>query len=383
MIAAALGACTLALLAAGCGSSGGSGTSAAPGLDAAGEAVLSACTGKIGVIAPFSGTDDADAIQMNWARVSLENFNRAHGTDFQIEPMDASNGVSEVKAAARTLAADDEVVGVVGPHTSDLVAAAGPTLDRAGLVYVSPSATEPSLTDGRYTGFYRVVASDAVQAPTIGRLAVEDLKGKKVAILDNADPYSMGLADDVEQYLKTAGVPATRQRVSITAGDYAKVIDGIPADTDVVVLSLSSPDAAQRFVEQMRARQRNPAIIGGDALFMFDRFNPVGAYVTSFTPDLRQARNGDDVIRLYKAVFGGIAPFGGPAFSAMQAVATAAMNTCRDGRASRAGVWNAMPTTTIRASALGQDIGFTKNHELEGGRYYIYRIGPDDYQAVG
>ena len=87
-------------------------------------------------------------------------------------------------------------------------------------------------------------------------------------------------------------------------------------------------------------------------------------------------------MRLYKAVFGELAPFGGPAFSAMQVLATAALRTCKDGRASREGVWEALPTTKIQESVLGQDIEFTKDHELKNGRFYVYRIGPDDYQFV-
>lgn len=382
MLAGGVGLTALVAMGIGCGSSGDAGTTTAAGLDPTGEAIIDSCTGKIGVIAPFTGVDATDAIQLNWARVSLDNFNREHGTDFRIEPMDSSRDDAQVKAAARALAADPEVVGVVGPQTSKQVVAAGPILDRAELAYVSPSATNVTLTDGRLKGFYRVVANDSVQAPTIGRVAVDDLKGKKVVILENRDPYANGLADGVEEYVKKAGVPVTRREISVNAPTYADVIKDIPADTDVVVLSLTSPDAAQRLVTQMKAVGREPAFIGGDALFVIDRFDVPGAYVTSFTPDLRKARAGEDVIRLYKAVFGSLAAFGGPAFSATEVLATAALATCKDGRASRAGVWKALPTTRITDSVLGQDIEFTKDHELKNGRFYVYRIGPDDYQFV-
>lgn len=376
MLAGAVGLAALAAIGVGCGSSGESADTTGA------EATISACTGKIGVIAPFAGTEEQDAIQMNWARVSLDNFNREHGTDFEITPMDSSRGDAQVKRAAQALAADKDVVAVVGPDTSAKVLAVGPILDKAELAYVSPSATNVSLTDGRLKGFYRVVANDSVQAPAIGRLAAEQLKATKVAILDDPDPYATGLADGVDAYLKKAGVPVTRQRISVDQRDYADVIKKIPADTDAVVLSLSSADAGQRFVRQMKATGREPAFIGGDALFILDAFNPVGAYVTSFTPDLRETTAAEDVVRLYKAVFGSLSPFGGPAFGAMQVVATAALASCTDGRASRAKVWEELPTTTIRESVLGQDIAFTEDHELKDGRFYVYRIGPDDYQFV-
>jgi len=376
MLAGAIGVAALAAVGVGCGSSGESAGSET------GEAAIAACTGKIGVIAPFAGTEEQDAIQMNWARVSLDNFNREHGTDFQIEPMDSSRGEAQVKRAARALAANEEVVAVVGPDTSAKVLAVGPILDKAGLVYVSPSATNVSLTDGRLKGFFRVVANDAVQAPEIGRLAAEQLKASKVAILDDPDPYATGLANGVDKYLKKAGVPVTRQQISVNQRDYADVIAKIPADTDAVVLALTSADAGQRIVQQMKAKGREPAFIGGDALFILDAFNTVGTYVTSFTPDLREAATAEDVVRLYKAVFGSLSPFGGPAFGAMQVVATAALASCKDARASRTGVWKALPRTTIKESVLGQDIAFTDDHELKGGRFYAYRIGPDDYQLV-
>src|SRR3989449_10271791 len=96
--------------------------------------------------------------------------------------------------------------------TSGAVAASSQTYFQAGLVHVSPSATRTSLTKGspdqrEATGaFLRVVPGDYIQGPSDAKFMINNLKVKKVVILDFQEPYSVGLADAVETRLKTAGV---------------------------------------------------------------------------------------------------------------------------------------------------------------------------------
>jgi len=99
---------------------------------------------------------------------------------------------------------------------------------------------------------------------------------------------------------------------------------------------------------------------------------------------LPRARSGANIIRLYEAIFGDFSTFGGPAFTAMEVVATAALQTCSNGRATRAGVWKAVPDVEINDSLLGQRVSFDKNHELEGGRFFMYQVEPNGgYRALG
>ena len=71
-IALSLGLAAVALLAAACG--------AVDKTPAAGEARSTfdayACDGDIAVMAPYGGDSDTDYVQMNWARVALDRFNR-------------------------------------------------------------------------------------------------------------------------------------------------------------------------------------------------------------------------------------------------------------------------------------------------------------------
>jgi branched-chain amino acid transport system substrate-binding protein len=368
------------IIAAGCGSSPDpvasiNTTSAAP--QAVRDPAQATCSGKIAVMAPYADRDATDSVQMNWARVALDTFNTANGTGFQVEPVNVMDNVPDGLRGARRVIADPEVVGVVGPQTSVVTAAVGPLFDRARMVYVSPSATRTDLADGRLKGFYRVVANDSVQGPTIARFAANTLSAKTVAIITNPEPYSEGLADSVQAELDAAKAETTRLSVPLRTGDYGATIRRIPADVDVIVLPMLLTSDAQRFAKQLEAAGRATPLIGGDALFVPNEFTKAGAYVTSYSPDLRKTPDGGHIIRLYESIFGDFSTFGGPAYSAMEVIATAALETCDDGRATRQGVWAAVPGVELDESILGQPVAFDDNQELEGGRFYVYRVEPN------
>lgn len=375
------------LIAAGCGSSPAvTVTVRTSGADAAvlRDPTSTTCSGKIAVMAPYVDGGSTDSVQMNWARVALDTFNSENGTGFQVEPVDVMDDVAAGVRGARRVIANPEVVGVVGPQTSVVTAAVGPLLDRAKLAYVSPSATRTDLGGGRLAGFYRVVANDSVQGPTLARFVATDLKAKKVAIVENPEPYSRGLAGSISRELEADGLPVTRISVPLRTSDYADTIARIPRDADVVVMPFLLTEDGQRFARQMEAAGRDPRLVGGDGLFVPTEFTKVGAYVSSYSPDLRKAPYGANIIRLYEAIFGDFSTFGGPAFTAMEVVATAALQTCSDGRATRAGVWKAVPDVEINDSLLGQRVSFDKNHELEGGRFFMYQVEPNGgYRALG
>lgn len=334
-------------------------------------------------MAPYTEGGSTDSVQMNWARVALDTFNVENGTGFQVEPVDVLDDVASGVRGARRVIADPGVVGVVGPQTSVVTAAVGPLFDRARMAYVSPSATRTDLTDGRLAGFYRVVANDSVQGPTIARFTADTLGARTVAIVGNPEPYSRGLADAVDAELKREGMRVTRITVPLRQRDYSATITRIPKGADAVVMPFLLTQDAQRFARQMEEAGRDPHLVGGDALFVPTEFTKVGAYVSSYSPDLRKTPYGASIIRLYEAIFGDFSTFGGPAYTAMQVVATAAQRSCRDGRATREGVWKAMPGIELDDSLLGQRVAFTNDHDLKGGRFHMYRVEPNGgYSSV-
>jgi branched-chain amino acid transport system substrate-binding protein len=371
----AIGAVVLgAVVLAGCSSS----THSSSGHQAAGTS-FTPCTGSIGTMLPYGGTSQLDAVQMNWARISLDSFNKAHGTSFSIEPENVDHDPAQAQAAARALAGDAGVVGVVGPTSSVATAAAGPILGAASLSYVSPSATQASLSDGSLRGFYRVVANDSVQGPAIARFVATTLTPHRVLIVSDPEAYSAALTTSITSSLAERHVAASTVTIPLDHPDPATVVSAMTPATDVVVLALLQPRDAQAVADRIVAEGRHPTFVATDSMFDLANFDVPGAYVSSFAPDLDTVAGGDRLVGLYRQIFGSLAPYGGPAYVAMQVVLTAALATCRDGVASRAGVTRAIGQVRLGSTILGQPVAFDAHGDLEGGRFYLYRIEAGDY----
>ena len=341
------------------------------------------CDGDVGVMLTYGGFGAGDTIQMNWARVALDKFNQTHGSAFGFVPAnvdaDTEMGVKE----AKRLAGDQGVIGIVGPKTSVVTKAVGPIFDAANLVYVSPSATNETLTDGKLRNFYRVVASDALQAPTMGTFIAERLKPSTVLIVRDDEPYSQGLADGLAKRLDELKIRNRTIDVKVGQKDYADVALQVDPTVNVVALPILDAKDAVRLVNQLWKQGKYPKFIGGDAVFM-KAFAVPGAYVTTYSPDSSTQPEAADLVRLYQTIFGDFEQYGAPSYVAMEIVLEAALEVCReDGEVTRGAMVRQLPRTRLETSILGMPIAFTPEHELEGATISVYQVGPRGFELVG
>jgi len=314
--------------------------------------------------------------------VALDTFNAEHGSSFTIEPSNVYDQTDLAAAESTRLAADPAVVGVVGPVSSSVTEIAGPIFDAAGLAYLSPSATADSLTDGHLKLFFRFVANNNKQAKAIVRLVTSSLHPKTVLVVDDGEVYSTNLTQLIVKSLSKKHTNLDRVSVDVGQQDYASVAAKIGPSTNVVIMPLVNPDDAQRLVDQIHAAGKNPTIVGGDDMFSLNDFNVSGAYVPTYAPDVSKLKTGAAIVKLYSEIFGDLAPFAATSYVAMQTVATAALDSCRNGQATRQGVAKALPEIKIPSTLLGNSISFDSHHELISSRYWMYRIEGGNYQLI-
>lgn len=378
--ALALVALVGAAVLAGCGTGGGDGGQAAtPTMTNA-----YVCDGDVAVMAPYGGFGATDSVQMNWARVALDAFNDTNGTAFTFKPYNVDFDVEDGIAAAERIVADQDVIAVVGPKTSVVTKAVGPLFDGAGLVYVSPSATNATLTDGSLRNFYRVVASDALQGPRLAAFIADDLQPSKVLVVANeGEPYSQGLSQSITTGLAERGIPFEVVVTDLNQERYSNVVTRVDETVNVVALPLLDALDAKRLAAELAAAGKYPTLIGADALFV-SAFDIPGAFVTTYAPDASLLPRGREIIRLYESIFGSFEAYGGPAYVAMEAVLTAAYAACaEDGTVTRRGVLTAMPDVRLAETILGTPVAFTPEHELEGATIQVYRVSTRGYELVG
>ena len=365
-------------LVAGCGF----GQDSAETASAAAETAIP-CSGTIAVMAPYGGVGGKDSVQMNWARMALETYNEEHGTDFAILPANVDTDTVKAAKEAQFIANDPSVVGVVGPQTSGVAEAVGPIFVRAGLAFVSASATRTSLTNGDIPGFFRVVPNDSIQGPRIAEFVTEDLGAKKVLVIDQQEAFSLPLAEKVTSSLRERGAQVERAGVQQGQVDFSDEIARIDESTDAVVLSFLEAADAQRFADRMRERGKDQAIVGPDSLFVLGDFTARGAYVTSYAPDTAATEEGQRLLRVYQTIFGAFAPYGAPAFVAMEAVLEAANESCVDGVATRRGVAATLPKVVLEDTIFGTPVAFDGAGDVVDGRFNVYRVDGNRYTLVG
>src|SRR6476660_3829903 len=319
VVAATLAAALAVLATAAWGSTKGS--SRGSSASAAGSALIKCGkTRSIGLMAPFTGPAASIGInQVHWATAYKNTYNRTHKTKIKFVNEDtqlgAANGTAEAVKGAQALASNANVLGVVGPAGSNEVKATTGALKGAGLGFVSGSATNTQITlDGTRTGFFfRTVPPDSSQSKSVSAYIVNNLKLKRVYIIDDQEAYSTGLADEVQAQLKAKGVTVGRDGVSQQQSDFSPSINKIPRNTQLVYLPWQLPPKGQAFGQQMKSLGRaGTKLMGSDGLFD-PAFAGLGNNVyDSFFP----VNPADKRVAAFKAIHKGTELFGAPSYVA-------------------------------------------------------------------
>jgi branched-chain amino acid transport system substrate-binding protein len=137
---------------------------------------------------------------------------------------------------AGKMVSDENVVAALGPVTSSSGKAMAPILSQAGLATITPSATNPDLTDPKLAAqfrpggkpiFFRTCTTDAYQGPGLANYFAT-LNVKSVYVLDDGDAFGIGIADSFQAQAEKKGIKVYgRDRLDAKASDYSVVLTKI------------------------------------------------------------------------------------------------------------------------------------------------------------
>jgi len=222
-IAVAVTASALAL--ASCSSSGGNkgnGLGGSTGSTNTGSST--GATVKIGFEGPLSGDNAQLGInEVNAVQLAVDQANRDNTYGFKVTLVksDDVGDPAKAPAAATTLQQDPAILGVIGPSFSGASNAVGASYDQAGLVLISPSATNPDLTSAGFKSFHRVVPPDSLEGKEAGDWLAT--KAKNVYVVDDLSDYGKGAADAVQNELKAKSIKTERDGVDAKTTDYSVI----------------------------------------------------------------------------------------------------------------------------------------------------------------
>lgn len=129
----------------------------------------------------------------------------------QLKKFDTEGDPQKATAIAPQIVDDQYTIGLVGPAFSGETKATGTVFDQAGLVSATASATNPTLSENGWKTFFRGLANDAVQGPSVANYLKNTMGLKKICVVDDSTDYGLGLATAVRE---TLGQLPTRSATS-------------------------------------------------------------------------------------------------------------------------------------------------------------------------
>lgn len=153
----------------------------------------------LGEVGSLTGSEAAFGISTrNGIELALEEANATGGVKgkkLAVRVYDDQSKPEEAASATTRLITQDKVVAILGEVASSNSLAMAPKAQEAKVPMVSPSSTNPKVTEvGDY--IFRVCFIDPFQGFVMAKYARETLKFKKVAILtDKKSAYSEGLTE--------------------------------------------------------------------------------------------------------------------------------------------------------------------------------------------
>ncbi len=228
---------------------------------------------KIGSASPLTGPQAHIGIDIrNGVQLAIEDANAAGveigGRKAKFELVSEDDEANPTKAAtvAQKLV-DARVAAVVGHFNSGASIPASKVYADGGVPQISPSSTNPDYTLKGYKTTFRVVAHDGQQGPTLGRFAVEKLKAKTIAVIDDSTAYGQGLADNFEATVKAAGAKVVaREHTTDKDTDFKAILTKIKGrKPDLIMFGGIDPQAGP-MVKQMAQLGIKAKYIGGDGM---------------------------------------------------------------------------------------------------------------------
>jgi len=228
---------------------------------------------KIGHVGPLSGAiAHLGKDNENGARMAIDELNakgvKIGGKAVKLELV-AEDDAADPKqgtAAAQKLV-DSKVSGVVGHLNSGTSIPAAKIYSEAGIPQISPSATNPKFTRSGYKTTFRVVADDVHLGGTLGRYAVNNVKGKSIAVIDDRTAYGQGVAEEFEKAVKAAGGKLVGHEFTTDkASDFMSILTTIKAKKPDVVFFGGMDAVAGPMMRQMKSLGINAKFMGGDGI---------------------------------------------------------------------------------------------------------------------
>jgi branched-chain amino acid transport system substrate-binding protein len=264
---------------------------------------------KMGVAGPITGPNAAFGAQLvNGTQQAVDDINKAGGILGQQITLEQGDDVSDPKqgVSVANKFVGDGVKLVVGHFNSGVTIPASEVYTENGILMITPSATNPKVTDRGLWDVFRTCGRDDQQGMLWAELARDKLKGKKIAVVHDKTTYGKGLADAALDNMHKFGIKEVLyEGVNTGEKDYSAIVSKIKASGADYLMWGGLHTEGGLIIRQMRDQGLNTVMISGDGITdsEFPQIGGPGVEGTlmSFGPDPRKNPAAKDVVAEFKA----------------------------------------------------------------------------------
>ena len=363
----------------------------------------------VGINLPFTGADAADAVNLrDGALMAIDEINARGGIAGKIiiQPLVKDDGTvaagqyDPAQAATNTkqFVADDNVMAIVGPQMSGSGKAMSPIASEASLMMITPSSTNPDITDPNFASqyrpagkaiYFRTVTTDAFQGPYMANYAAGVLNLKSVYILDDTGAYGEGIANSFERQARAKGIEVLgHDKLNPKESDYTTILTKIKAMNPDALYYGGVQQAAVKLAVQANDVMPNLPKLGGDGVYSVSFPTEAGRaaenwYATIAAPNSIGEPQAQDWVYQYTSKFGQPPQaYALTAYNAVLVIEDTITRLINDGMPiTRENVRDYAQTTNL--DTLQGNVSFDDNGDLVHKVISIFQVKDGQYRYVG
>ncbi|MEM5313519.1 branched-chain amino acid ABC transporter substrate-binding protein [Paraburkholderia sp. JHI869] len=228
---------------------------------------------KIGFAGPLTGPVARVGKDLQYgAQLAIDEENAKHPTiagkpvKYVLEVQDDQADPHVAVQVAQKLV-DDGVVGVIGHYNSGCSIPASAVYHNANVAMITPGSTNPALTQQGYANVFRTMGNDGIGGVIAGKFAVEQLKAKRIGIIDDRTAFGQGLADAFQKGAKEAnGNIVDREFTNDKAVDFRAILTTLKEKNVDVIFFGGLDEQGAMLAKQMRTLGMPARLFGAGAL---------------------------------------------------------------------------------------------------------------------
>lgn len=294
---------------------------------------------------------------------------------------------------ARKMVSDPSVVAALGPMSSTPGKAMAPIFSQGGLATITPTSTNPDITDPRFAAqyrpagkaiYFRTVTTDAFQGPNMANYFADTLKVKTIYGLDDSGAYGIGLSSAFEAQARKRGMQVLgHDRLDPKASDYMPVITKIKSLGAQALYYGGDAQAGVKLVKQSYDIIPDVIKAGGDGMYGPSILQGAGFpasegwYATVASPHMMEDADLQPWVKRFTAKTGRQpSDYSITAYDAVLVVIDAVERVAQSGKpVDRANVRDAIAATKLKT--LQGEVSFDPNGDLNQRVVAVFQVKHD------